>query len=228
MRRALGLLVALALLGSLTGCDSARQQVTRLFTKPTPTPIAQPTTGATVAPTKAAPTWTPVPTPTLGMASAITTTVVPTATVEPTKVPLELSCAALWDLYPQGEGLVGTWSSWMAKDPPSPEEHKAKLDEILAGWEKFQAALETIPVADEAQPVVALYGQAIERWVTGVTYASNSIATYNPACGQQVEALEAEATDLWYQAWDQLTKLCSCCASARPTPTATPAPTPAP
>jgi len=143
-------------------------------------------------------------------------------------MPLASACAALWDLYPQGEQLISEWLAWQAEDPSSLEAHKEKLDEWLERWSEHQEKLQQVPPAPEAFVLIDTYLASADRWIRGIECASNALATLNPACSGQGQALQQEACALWYQAYDQLTQLCSACVSDRPAPTATPTVTPAP
>jgi len=226
----LALMIGIVLL-SLVGCQQVSQEWARLTQRPTPltvdTPLPTPTLSPTSAPTQA-PTWTPAPPGALSPSALGTPTATPMVTATPTPVPLEASCAALWDIYPGGEKLVSEWLMWSATDPPSPDAHKTKLDAFVAAWTQYQERLEGVPVTFETRPIYEDMLAAAEKWRLGFTYASNMLATLNPCCADEALALEQEAQDLWNQAADRLASVCAFCASARPSPTATPTLTPTP
>ncbi len=225
----LAMMAGIAVL-SLVGCQQVSQEWARLTRRPTPitvdTPLPSPTPSPTSTPTLGA-TWTPVPSgaPLLGLGTATAT---PIVTATPTPVPLEVSCAALWDIYPSGEALISEWLMWSATDPPSPAEHKAKLDALVARWTQYEERLEGVPVASDTQAVYEAFKAAAEKWILSFTNASNMLATLNPCCADEALALEGEARDLWNQAYGRLTSVCAFCVSARPSPTVTPTLTPTP
>lgn len=211
----------------LTGCAALGGQIERLFPGPTPLPsdltsskpTATPT--AAISPAPLAPTWTPLPTATVFAIGALEATP-DAAPVVPTVMPVASACAMLWDLYPQGEQLISEWLAWQTQDPPSLEVYNEQLDEWLERWSEHQERLEQVPPAPEALLLVETYQASADRWVRGFECASNALTTLNPACSGQGLALQQEARDLWYRAYDQLIVLCNECASERPTPTATP------
>jgi hypothetical protein len=102
------------------------------------------------------------------------------------------------------------------------------MDRLLARWTAHLERLESVPPSDHALALIDLYLASADKWIRGFECASNTLATLNPACSGRAVDLHAEACDLWYQAYDRLTQLCTECVSDRPTPTATPAATPAP
>lgn len=233
IRKSAGALLIAAILCSAIGCDRVVEQVGQLFATPTPYISALKT--ATPSPTEPSgvliPTWTPFPTATTIEMLSIpaTVTVIPSPSpLAATPIPQEVVCAALWDLYPQGEALVSEWSDWTAQDPSSPEAHKDTVDSLLERWSEYQDRLAAIPSSDETLPVIDLYRASIDQWMLGFTCASNAMTTLNPACGAQAADLQAEACELWYRAYDELAQRCSQCVSERPTPTTTPTATPQP
>ncbi|MBC7257364.1 MAG: hypothetical protein H5T66_14795, partial [Chloroflexi bacterium] len=112
----LALMIGIVLL-SLVGCQQVSQEWARLTQRPTPitadTPLPTPTLSPTGAPTRA-PTWTPALPGALLPSALGTPTATPMVTATPTPIPLEASCAALWDIYPGGEDLVSEWLMWSA------------------------------------------------------------------------------------------------------------------
>lgn len=225
------MLAICVLVGSLVGCQQISEQAAQLLRRPTPIPVDTPLPTPTPVPTNTlTPEATQIPAPpTAPLVPGLgTPAATPGPTITPTPIPLEVSCTALWDIYPGGERLISEWLEWSATDPSSPDEHKAKLDYFVAQWADYQERLEGVPLAPGVQPIYEALSAAAEKWRLRFTYASNMLATLNPCCGDEALVLEKGAIKLWSRAYDALISTCAFCVSARPSPTATPTLTPTP